>query len=151
VNISASAQEVKSATWKNRLILQRLDLRRWQGDRVVVIVVDTASGTVRERIRLAGETRAGFKLFFAPDGSKLLTMGSGPAAPLHVFDTHDLHAAQKVIAVGRDPMGLAFAADGKTAVVANHGDGSISVIDLETMKVTGNYPAGKGIETLAWY
>jgi YVTN family beta-propeller protein len=53
--------------------------------------------------------------------------------------------------IGRDPMGLAFAGAGKTAVVANHGDGSISVIDLETMKVTGNYPAGKGIETLTRY
>jgi DNA-binding beta-propeller fold protein YncE len=116
-----------------------------------VIVVDTATDTVRERIRLKDESRAGFKPFFSPDGSKLLTLGSAPAGAIHVFDAHNLHAGQTRIAVGKDPMGVAFSADGKTAVVANHGDGSISVIDLEKMKVTGNFHAGSGIETLAWY
>jgi DNA-binding beta-propeller fold protein YncE len=96
-----------------------------------LIVVDTATDTVRERIRLKNEAKAGFKLFFSPDGSKLLTMGSGPSAPLLVFDARNLNAPQKVLTVGKDPMGLAFSANGKTAVVANHGDGTISVIDLK--------------------
>jgi DNA-binding beta-propeller fold protein YncE len=116
-----------------------------------LIVIDPATDTVRERIRLKDETKAGYKAYFTPDGTKLLTMGSGQAASIHVFDASKLNAEQKVITVGKDPMGLGFSADGKTAAVANHGDGSISVIDLETMQVSGNFHAGKGIETLAWY
>ena len=116
-----------------------------------VIVVDTATDTVRDRIRLKSEAKPGFKPFFTPDGSKLLTLGSGPAGTIHVFDARNLDAEQTVLTVGKDPMGLAFSADGKTAVVANHGDGSISVIDLANLKVTGNYHAGQGVETLAWY
>jgi YVTN family beta-propeller protein len=116
-----------------------------------VIVVDTATDTVRERVALKDETRPGFKPFFTPDGTKLLTLGSGRAATIHVFDAHHLDVEQEVITVGSDPMGLAFSFDGKSAVVANHGDGSISVIDLEKMKVIKNVHAGKGVETLAWY
>jgi hypothetical protein len=31
-------------------------------------------------------------------------------------------------------MGFAFSADGKTALSANHGDGSVSVIDLDKVR-----------------
>ena len=48
-------------------------------------------------------------------------------------------------------MGFAFSADGKTALVANHGDGSVSVIDLQKMEVVNNFHAGTGIETLSYY
>ena len=48
-------------------------------------------------------------------------------------------------------MGLAFSADGKTALVADHGDGSISIVDLQKMEVTGNFHAGTGIKTLTYY
>ena len=48
-------------------------------------------------------------------------------------------------------MGFAFSADGKTALVSNHGDGSVSIVDLKAMEVRGNFHAGTGIETLAYY
>ena len=44
-----------------------------------------------------------------------------------------------------------FSADGTTAVVANHGDGTVSVLDLATARVTKTFKAGTGIETLAYY
>ena len=46
---------------------------------------------------------------------------------------------------------LAFTADGKQALVANHGEGTISVIDLKDAKVSNTFTAGTGIETLAFY
>ena len=58
---------------------------------------------------------------------------------------------QRVLPVGKDPMGIAFSPEGKTALVANHGDGSVSVIDLEKMQVVKSFHAGSGIETLAYY
>jgi DNA-binding beta-propeller fold protein YncE len=43
---------------------------------------------------------------------------------VNVFDASNLRGEQRVLPVGKDPMGIAFSADGKTALVANHGDGS---------------------------
>jgi len=42
-------------------------------------------------------------------------------------------------------------ADGKTALAANHGDGTVSVIDLEKGEAIAKFQAGTGIETLAYY
>jgi hypothetical protein len=36
-------------------------------------------------------------------------------------------------------------------LVANHGDGSVSVVDLESKRITGQFQAGTGIETLTYY
>jgi YVTN family beta-propeller protein len=58
---------------------------------------------------------------------------------------------QHTLTVGKDPMGFAFSADGKTVLVANHGDGSVSVVDLATKKETNRFQAGTGIETLTYY
>ncbi|MSV36214.1 MAG: hypothetical protein EXQ47_11560 [Bryobacterales bacterium] len=78
---------------------------------------------------------------------KLPTLGERLA---NIFDATNLHGEQKVVTVGKDPMGFAFTADGKAALVANHGDGSVSVIDLEKAQVVNTFRAGTGIETLAY-
>jgi len=116
----------------------------------VLIVINPATNKVSDRIPLKDQTKGGYKLYFTPDGSKLLTISTA-ARLLNVFDTADLRGEQTVLPTGKDPMGLAFSADGKTALVANHGDGTVSVIDLRKMKVIGNFHAGTGIETLAYY
>ena len=84
------------------------------------------------------------------DGRRLLTMNLG-AKLANVFDTANLRGEQKVLPTGKDPMGFAFSADGRIALVANHGDGSVSVIDLQKMEVVNNFHAGTGIETLSYY
>jgi YVTN family beta-propeller protein len=56
-----------------------------------------------------------------------------------------------VLTVGKDPMGFAISADGKTALVANHGDGTVSVVDLVASKVVDAFKAGAGIETGSYY
>ena len=48
-------------------------------------------------------------------------------------------------------MGFAFAPDGRTVLVANHGDGTVSVLDLKEQRITGNFMAGTGIESGTYY
>lgn len=70
---------------------------------------------------------------------------------MNILGARDLHGAQQTVAIGKDPMGIAFSADGKTALVANHGDGTVSVVNLETAQVVKTFKAGTGIETLTYY
>ncbi len=48
---------------------------------------------------------------------------------ISIFDAANLHAPQRTLTVGASPMGIAFSADGKTALVANHGDGTVSALE----------------------
>ena len=41
--------------------------------------------------------------------------------------------------------------DGKTALVANHGEGTVSVLDLGSARITSTFKAGAGVETLTYY
>ena len=45
----------------------------------------------------------------------------------NIFDARNLHAPQKTLTVGQQAFGIAYSADGKTVLVSNHGDGTISV------------------------
>ena len=111
-------------------------------------VIDTATDSVRERIPLTDATEGAYKAYFSPDGKWLLTMAG---SVIDIFDAADLRAPQRAVKVGASPMGIAFAANGGTALVANHGDGTVSVIDIATAKVTRTFKAGTGIETLTYY
>jgi YVTN family beta-propeller protein len=112
-----------------------------------IAVIDTATDEVVERIRLAAKDAA-YKAYFSPDGRWLLTMAG---STINLLDARNLHAAQRSVTVGAFPMGIAFAPDGETALVANHGDGTISVLDLASATVTKTFKAGSGIETLTFY
>jgi YVTN family beta-propeller protein len=115
-----------------------------------LMVIDTATDKVIERVQLEGTPRAAFKAMYSPDGSKLLVcwLGDGVVNILNAAKPSD---KQRTIAVGKDPMGFAFSADGRTALVANHGDGTVSVIDLQSAKVTSTFKGGTGIETLTYF
>jgi len=116
----------------------------------VLIVIDPATDSVIDRVTLKDNTRAAYKLKYTLDGKSVLTMTLGGQL-VNLLNASNLHAEQKVIKVGKDPMGFAFSPDGKTALVANHGDGTVSVIDLKEWKVVNNFHAGTGIETLTYY
>jgi YVTN family beta-propeller protein len=128
------------------------------GSRVVIMamaeptafVVDPESDTVVDRIALKDQKTGAYKAYFSPDGKRLLTMNSGSSV-INIFDAAHLHGTQRTVTVGKDPMGLAFSADGRTALAANHGDGTVSVIDLEKGEAVGKFQAGTGIETLSYY
>lgn len=116
----------------------------------VLLMIDTATDTVVDRIQLEGAAKAAFKPRYSPDGSRILIC-SMAGASVNIVDASDLHARQIVLSVGKDPMGFAFGPDGNTALVANHGDGTVSVIDLKGSRVVNTFAAGTGIESLSFY
>jgi YVTN family beta-propeller protein len=113
-----------------------------------IAVVDTATDMVLDRIALADTTDPAYKAYYSPDGKWLLTMAG---SSISVFDAANLRAPQRTLKVGASPMGIAFSADGKTALVANHGDGTVSAVDVASATVTKTFKAGTGIETLTYY
>ena len=113
-----------------------------------IAVIDTANDQVLDRIALADTTDAAYKAYYSPDGKWLLTMAG---STISIFDAANLRAPQRTLKVGASPMGIGFSADGKTALVANHGDGTVSAVDLATATVTKTFKAGTGIETLTYY
>jgi DNA-binding beta-propeller fold protein YncE len=114
-------------------------------------VIDTATDKVLDVVKVERVTGGGpFRLQYSPDGSRLLTTTIG-ANLLNVFDASNFRARQLVVPVGRDPFGVAFTKDGKTALVSNHGDGTVSVVDVASGSVKSSFTAGVGIETLAFY
>jgi YVTN family beta-propeller protein len=114
------------------------------------VVVDTATDKVVDTVVVEKNARGPFRVKYSPDGSKLVTCDDQEGLA-NIISTSDLHGKQQVLAVGKTPFGIAFSADSKTALVSNHGDGTISVIDLRGGKVANTFRAGTGIETLAYY
>ena len=127
------------------------------GKRVLVIdfkepkmyVIDTASDKVVDTVTLEGVPEE-FRVRFSPDGKEVLTTASN-APQANLLSASDLDGPQTVLTVGKVPMGMGFAADGRTALVANHGEGTISVIDMQEKKVVSKFDAGQGIENVAFY
>lgn len=115
----------------------------------VLLVIDTASDSVVDRVPLDDNARGAYIIRYTPDGTKVLTCTLN--STINVLDAANLHAPQKVLRAGKDPMGFAFAPDGKTALIANHGDGTVSVLDLKQQRITSNFMAGAGIESGTYY
>jgi YVTN family beta-propeller protein len=114
------------------------------------VVIDTATDKVVDTVTLEKNVRGPFRVKYSPDGSKLMT-SDDQQGQVNILNTKDLHGKQEVLMVGKTPYGIAFSADSKTALVSNHGDGTISVIDLPSAKVVNTFKAGTGVETLAYY
>jgi YVTN family beta-propeller protein len=114
----------------------------------VAVVIDPKTDQVVDRITLQGQSGGAYKSYFSPDGKWLLTM---VGSMVTILDASNLKGLQRVLKVGASPMGIGFSADGATALVANHGDGTVSVLDLATARITRTFKAGTGIETLGYY
>ena len=115
-----------------------------------ILVIDTATDTVVDKIAMKGNTKGMYKVRYTPDGTKVLAMNSTESL-INIFNASNLHSEQHVLTVGKAPMGFAFSPDGKTALIANHGDGTVSVIDLHKLQVISSFVGGTGIETLSYY
>jgi YVTN family beta-propeller protein len=115
----------------------------------LVLVIDTATDKVVDKIPLVESVKGAYVVHYSPEGSKVLicTLNS----TINVLDSSDLRSKQQVFKVGKDPMGFAFAPDGRTVLVANHGDGTVSVLDLKERRITANFMAGTGIESGTYY
>src|SRR5215471_20330831 len=113
-------------------------------------VIDTATDKIIDTVAVDKNTVGPFRARYSPDGSMLVTVNHMDAVA-NIFDARNMHAPQKTVSVGPQAFGIAYSADGKTALVSNHGDETISVIDLTTNQVSRTFKAGTGIETLAYY
>jgi YVTN family beta-propeller protein len=113
-------------------------------------VIDTATDKVVDTVNVDKNTTGPFRARYSPDGSMMMTVNHVNAVA-NIFDAHNLHAPQKTLPVGQQAFGIAYSADGKTALVSNHGDGTITVIDTAKSQVMRTFMAGTGIETLAYY
>jgi hypothetical protein len=121
-----------------------------ENDEAYLHFISTATDKVVDKIRVTGVEGGLYKVFYSADGKRILTcLFNGQ---INIIDAANPHAPQKVMkSEGTALMGFAFHVDGKTALVGNHGQGTVSRIDLDAGTVINTFPAGKGVETLAYY
>ena len=133
------------------------------GARVVVVdndrgdlrVIDARTDKEIDRVPLVGAPFTNMKrsrlvkLMFSPDGRYLVAVGYAEGTGW-VIDGRD-YRKQVAFAVAKGPQGIAFAPDGKTALVSSHDEGLITKVDLATGKAVAAYDGGQGIENLAYY
>ncbi|MCK8788098.1 hypothetical protein M0638_27455 [Roseomonas sp. NAR14] len=113
-----------------------------------LLVVDTARDAVVGTVRLSGHRQAAQIARYAPDGRHLVVTSHDEG--LGTILGADLDT-QRTVPLGREPMDVAFHPDGRTALVGNQGDGTITVLDLEHAAVRLTVAAGAGVEVLAYY
>ena len=118
--------------------------------KATLAVIDTATDTVVDTVELQGNTKPAYRVQYSADGTKVLTDNEAEVM-VNVLDAANLHGPQHTLKVGKDPMGFGFAPDGRTALVGNHGEGTVSVMDIGTGRVLSSFSAGTGIESLAYY
>ena len=83
-----------------------------------------------------------------PDGERLVAIGDHEAV-ITLFD--DLLNPLGDIAVGEKPMDGCFSNDKRTLLIANEGEGSLSVIDLAQLRVIATPQVGTGCEVLSYF
>ena len=114
-----------------------------------LLVIDAGTDTMVERVGLKRYTHPAQRVRCSPDGRYVVvTADQEPLAT--VMSAADLRA-HTTFEVAPGPMGVAFAADGRTALVANHGSGRITVVDLAAARPVREFALGVGVETLAYY
>jgi DNA-binding beta-propeller fold protein YncE len=114
-----------------------------------LLVIDVSTDTLVDSVALEGYAHPAQRVRCSPDGRYVVvTADQEPLAT--VLSAADLRA-HTTFEVAPGPMGVAFAADGCTALVANHGSGRITVVDLEAPRPLREFPLGVGVETLAYY
>jgi DNA-binding beta-propeller fold protein YncE len=115
-----------------------------------IIVIATARDEVEREIRIDGATRGLWRARYSPNGAFLLVTSSAENT-VHILNARDLNGEQRVVTTGRTPFGIAFSADSRTALIGNHGDGSVDVLDLSTSEIISSFKAGVGIEALSYF
>ena len=113
-----------------------------------LMVVDPATDAVTRTIAIQGHAKAAQIARYSPDGRYLVVTSHDE--PLATIFTADL-STQRLVRIGEGPMNMAFHPDGRTVVIGNQDDGTISVVDLEDAKVVRTVRAGKGVEALSFF
>lgn len=111
-------------------------------------VIDRQSHRIRQRLTLPGHQKPCQVVRFSPDGELLVAIGDGEPV-ITLFD--DLLNPLRDIAVGKKPMDGCFSPDKKQLLIANEGDGTLSVIDLTRNRVIATPRVGLGCEVLSFF
>ena len=117
-------------------------------DAPLLYVVDRQSHRIRQRIKLTAHQQPCQVVRFSANGERLVAIGDQESL-ITLFD--DLLNPLGDVPVGNKPMDGCFSADNRTLLIANEGDGTLSVIDLLQMKVVATPNAGKGCEVLSYF
>jgi DNA-binding beta-propeller fold protein YncE len=113
-----------------------------------IMVVDTATDEVVSTIALEGHEKAAQIARYSPDGEYLVV--TSVAAPLAtVFDAR--LKTQRLLRLGLGPMNMAFHENGRTVLIGNQNEGTISVCDLKNAEVVRTVRAGVGVEALSFF
>src|SRR5207245_1201992 len=106
------------------------------GQEPALLVIDARSDTLVDTVPLEGYTHPAQRVRCSPDGRfVVVTADQEPLAS--VLDAS--LTRQSTFEVAPGPMGVAFHPDGRTALVANHGSGRITIVDLEAGRPTGDF------------
>lgn len=111
-------------------------------------VVETETDTIVRTVRLRGHEQAAQIARYSPDGLYLVVTSHDEGIGTILSGNLD---DQRSVPLGKGPMDMAFHQDGRTALVGNQGDGTITVLDLKRAEVVRTVPAGKGVEALAFF
>ncbi|MBV8869008.1 MAG: YncE family protein [Acetobacteraceae bacterium] len=147
------AGEVATAHATTGLALSSDGARLYSADdqEPALLVVDTATDRVVDTVPLEGlpHTNASVdrekRVRVTPNG-KYVLVADYASAGLVAAETADLRR-QRLLLIQRGPMGMAFSPDGQTAWVCNHDAGSVTIVDLATMRALRDFRTGEGPET----
>lgn len=113
-----------------------------------IMVVETATDEVVSTIVLQGHEKAAQIARYSPDG-KYLVVTSVDAPLATIFDA--ALKTQRLLRLGQGPMNMAFHENGRTLVIGNQNEGTLSVCDLEQAEVLRTVRAGVGVEALSFF
>lgn len=117
-------------------------------DAPYLYVIDRQSHRIRQRLALPGHEKPCQVVRFSADGERLVAIGDEEPI-VTLFD--DLLNPLGDIPVGNKPMDGCFSPDNQQLLIANEGDGTLSVIDLAQRKVIATPRVGTGCEVLGFY
>ena len=101
---------------------------------------------MRDEVALEGVPKAAQIARYAPD-NRLIGVTSLQSGTVSLIDPS--FRSQAAIAVGQQPMDMAF--HGDELFVACQGDGTVHVVDIPQRRVRHSFPAGVGCESLAFF
>ena len=115
-------------------------------------VVDTRTDKLIRSIRVegGGEDRTQLRRVRVSPDERWLLLSSHVDGNVAIFRLPELEQTA-LVKVGRAPMGFGFPAAADRALVCNHDDGVVSVLDLTLGTTTGSFLTGMGCEFVEYY
>jgi len=115
-------------------------------------VIDTKSDKLIRSIRIegGGEDRTQLRRVRISPDERWLLFSSHVDGKVAIFSLPDLEQTA-LIQVGKAPMGFGFPAIADRALVCNHDDGVVSMLDLAAGAVTASFATGNGCEFVEYY